>query len=215
MRTGKRFASGLVFLVCFATPFSALAQGEPWNTPYDRHFAKADLVPEFELREDGTERRSVMLPGKVLLEQIRKNGQIEQIMTDHSGLGAVMCAKAIYWEIKVKVDNCSDLQNERLSRLLAEALSRIDGFIVENSIDQVSWDDIAKSDHIRLEHRLHDLGLKGDEKTGATCKKNSPSGAEFAVMMSKNILDGTDDEFLDGVDEMLSVPRVPALNPCL
>jgi hypothetical protein len=138
VRKRSLVATGLAAALLLTSELAAFGQSEPWNTPYDPFFERPDLAPEFKVLSDGTEIRKVMLPGDVLLEMERKDGRIRIATFDESGHGAVLCAKGIYQLVRAALDTCEDLENERVSRLVDEALDRMDRFILANSIEPVT-----------------------------------------------------------------------------
>lgn len=191
------------------------AHAEPWNTPYEKFFTQSGVEAEFETLSDGTEIRTLMLPGKVLLEQRRKNGEISTLTLDQSGLGAVLCSKEIYLAAKMAVDTCRDLENARVSGLLDTAINRINEFIAINSVEQISLNSLVEADLAKLSRFRKQLGASPDDGQVASCKTLNPERAYFAMQIAKSIEKMSDEEFSHDVDELLSVPRLPVMNPCL
>jgi hypothetical protein len=208
-------ASGLASALLLFSPWAAFAQSEPWNTPYDPYFDRAELAPEYKVLPDGTEIRKVMLPGDVLLEMERKDGKIKIATFDQSGHGAVLCAKGIYQLVRAALDTCQDVENERISRLVDEALDRMDHFILANSIEPVTMRQLQERDQTRLRKLRNDL--IGPDASGQlkSCKADVPEHVQFPARLVSEFDKTSDEEFTARVDDLLSVPRLPAMNPCL
>ncbi|WP_157139616.1 hypothetical protein [Roseibium aggregatum] len=208
-------ASGLASALLLFSSWAAFAQSEPWNTPYDPYFDRAELAPEYKVLPDGTEIRKVMLPGDVLLEMERKDGKIKIATFDQSGHGAVLCAKGIYQLVRAALDTCQDVENERVSRLVDEALDRMDHFILANSIEPVTMSQLQERDQTRLRKLRNDL--IGPDASGQlkSCKADVPEHVQFPARLVSEFDKTSDEEFTARVDDLLSVPRLPAMNPCL
>jgi hypothetical protein len=208
-------ASSLASALLLFSPLAAFAQSAPWNTPYDPYFDRADLAHEFKVLPDGTEIRKVMLPGGVLLEMELTDGKIQIATFDQSGHGAVLCAKGIYQRVRVALDACQDVENERVSRLVDEALDRMDHFILSNSIEPVTMSQLQERDQTKLRKLRNDLIGEGASGKLKSCKAEVPERVQFPARLVSAFDETSDEEFRAKVDDLLSVPRLPAMNPCL
>ncbi|GAB4540990.1 MAG: hypothetical protein Tsb0019_40900 [Roseibium sp.] len=215
MRKRSLVATGLAAALLLNSGLVAIGQSDPWNTPYDPYFERPDLAPEFKVLSDGTEIRKVMLPGNVLLEMERKDGRIRIATFDQSGHGAVLCAKGIYQLVRAALDTCQDLENERVSRLVDDALDRMDRFILANSIAPVTFSQLQERDRAILKKLRIDLGGPDDAGTKLSCKSVIPDRVEFTGLLVSEFDKTSDEEFTARIDDLLSVPRLPAMNPCL
>ncbi len=188
---------------------------EPWNTPYDRFFEDPDLKAEFRTQGDGTEIRSVVLPGDVRLEEQRKDGAISRFTWDTSDAGAVLCVREIYLTIQIALAVCEDLENRKVSNRLDEALGRFDDFVVANSVEPVSLSQLRENEQARLtEFRKEMKGAPNEEKV-ASCRSVDEERSRFRAEFSKAFSNMSDEEFRSQIDRLLAVPRLPAMNPCL
>lgn len=208
-------ASSLASALLLFSPLAAFAQSAPWNTPYGSYFDRPDLAPEFEVLSDGAEIRKVMLPGDVLPEMERKDGKIQIATFDQSGHGAVLCVKGIYQLARAALDSCQDVENERVSRLVDEALERMDRFILANSIEPVTMSQMKERNQAKL-RKLRD-DLSGPDASGKlkSCKADVPERVQFPARLVSAFDETSDEEFRAKVDDLLLVPRLPAMNPCL
>jgi len=215
VRKRSLVATGLAAALLLTSGLAVFGQSDPWNTPYDPYFERPDLAPEFKVLSDGTEIRKVMLPGDVLLEMERKNGRIRIATFDQSGHGAVLCAKGIYQLVRAALDTCEDLENDRVSRLLDEALDRMDRFILANSIEPVTMSQLQERDQAILKKLRNDLSGPDEAGTIKSCKTAIPDRVELTALLVSEFDKTSDEEFTARVDNLLSVPRLPARNPCL
>ena len=192
-----------LFIIASNGPL-ALAGEKDWNTRYDRFFSDPSVKVDIQTLEDGTVKRTLTLPGEILVEQRRRDGKVSTFTTDRSGLGAVLCAKEILFTVKTAIDHCEALKNPKLSKRFGEALSKINHFIAANWPRPVTLDEIMRNDKKRVSDLVHSERnlCKGDE-------------AYTMAQMVEGYEQMPEKTFMDEIDKMLSVPRLPVMAPCL
>lgn len=129
-----------------------------------------------------------------------KNGGVAWV--DETGLGAVQCAWRMYSHIRLQSEQCYDDSRVNLKTALKDAVDRIEVFIVENSLTPVTKLDLEAA------------AFEAFNKVKYRSKDEMCSDG-----FAPHLLPNQDDEFIlnltQGVDELLSVPRPPVMNPCL
>jgi len=103
----------------------------------------------------------------------------------------------IYIELAAALEICPEYRNEPLKADLADAIDRINDFIVANSLSPVSKAELEK----RAASRREDVSL---------CRPNGALGG-----MLKSIGSASHEKLMSSVADLLSVPRPPVANPCL
>jgi hypothetical protein len=114
-----------------------------------------------------------------------------------SGHGAVLCVWGIYIELAAALERCPEYRDEPLKADLADAIDRINDFIVVNSLSPVTKAELEKIAASRKEDLLR------------ICR---PDGAAGMLKLFKSM---PHDKFISSVADLLSVPRPPVGNPCL
>lgn len=195
---------------------------ERWGTPFDDVIKKEQIVVKIKKNTDGTETREINLPGKIFVQESRKDGRVFQTYAaDRSGHGAIRCVKGIYVEVKTWLDVCSDFNNQKSSEILASAIKRINKFIVKNSLHPISMDELNAS-LAAHQNNFRAMLIEAHKTAGVTdgekllqCreKQNKPLG--FHEKMADGIAKMPAKEFDQSIDDLLSVPRLPVMNPCL
>ncbi len=129
------------------------------------------------------------------------------VKQDTTGKGAVLCIWSLYVELEKTVDVC-ELPFTPTDRAMRTAISRIDRFIIANSTTPVSQEDLdsrkqAESNKLVMPF-VQPLanGFLGGE---GACT------AEFLTRFREV----TPERIRKSVDELLSIPREPLMNPCL
>ena len=146
---------------------------------------------------DGSEVTEVRLPGGVVFHQERRNGKTLTSGHDLSGHGAVLCTWSIYVAMAAALELCPELRNEPLKADLANAIDRINDFIVANSLSPVT--------KAELERRA----ASATEDTSQLCRSDG------VAQMIKSAGSASHDKLMSSVADLLSVPRPPVMNPCL
>jgi len=212
MRSQKLFPPFLsILLILFPASFAS-AEAEDWGTPYDIFFERNDLEPEYSRSENGEEKRSVTIPNQTRIDQTRKDGKVSTMASDITEHGAVLCAREIYINVKTALDNCEDLDYPAAQKGLETALQEIEKFVLENSIIPVSREDIEADDK-RRNTAFRD---QFPDNQPRICKAElGEESLRFMEHIAQRIENMSHDEFKNEIDKMLSVPRLPVLNPCL
>ncbi|MFK5980592.1 MAG: hypothetical protein QM488_17095 [Rhizobiaceae bacterium] len=213
-----------ILLVLFLTttvPTWGLSQ-ERWGTPFDDVIEKKQLKIIIEKNENGLETREFVLPGNILVRENRKNEKIiGSFLLDQSGFGSILCTQSILLSTKIWLDVCDDFNNSKSSERLNIAIGRIFKFIVENSILPVSINELNIQLDIKAV-KLRTYILETQQNSGDTkniallqCRGAHDEAIEFVEQISNRIAEQSEKEFEQSIDELLSVPRLPVMNPCL
>jgi hypothetical protein len=146
---------------------------------------------------DGSEVTEVKLPNGVVFHRERRNGETSTYGADLSGHGAVMCAWRIYNGLAAALESCPEYRNEPLKADLADAIDRINDFIVANSLSPVTKAELERTAAAAMKENVPRLCQSGD----------------LAGMLKSAGL--AHDRFMSSVADLLSIPRPPVTNPCL
>jgi hypothetical protein len=150
------------------------------------------------VNEDGSEVTEVKLPNGVTFHQERRNGNTQTFANDASGHGAVLCNWGIYVALEAALEICPVYRNEPLKADLADAIDRINDFIVANSLSPVTKSELEK----------RAVSMTGD--VSQLCRPDGP-----VAEMLKSFESMPRDKRMSSVADLLSVPRPPVMNPCL
>lgn len=210
----KVFIGLLIILGCMPLNLS-FAETANWGTPYDKFFETDKYLPEYKTGANGEEYRSVETPGSVYIYQERKNGKISTDATDKSGLGAVLCHRAIYIELQAALDACKDLDYPSVSGKLDFARSRMNDFIMENSLEPVSRDLVEKKYKEWLKHSSQDYTGAATSFDGMCKKIFDKNRWETVTSIANYIEKKSFQKFKEEVEKILSVPRLPIMDPCV
>jgi len=191
MRFAAIFVASLA--VSLASYAPATGQGVTLNAIAAQPGAKTTTTKN----NDGSEVTEVRLPSGVVFSQQRRNGQTLTYAADVSGHGAVMCSWEIYVGVAAALEICPEFRNEPLKADLANAIDRINDFIVANSLSPVSKAEVEKAAASRR------------EAASRLCRSD-----DFAGMI-KALGSMSHDKLMSSVADLLSVPRPPVMNPCL
>jgi hypothetical protein len=130
---------------------------------------------------------------------------------DNSGHGAVMCIWGIYTGLRASLDICpsDNPDDEKLKTALDEAINRINAFIVANSVPPIT--------EATLEDQVNTQVLKTRTKAGSMSKDELTkkcATSDVGKMLDK-LRSSPREQLKANVDDLLSVPRLPVINPCL
>jgi len=143
---------------------------------------------------DGTERKILNFPGGVSMSQIGNNVSIG---VDHSGHGAVMCAWGVYVDVRSKLEKCSSSPgDEEFKEKLDNAIDKINNFIVANSLSKITKSELEDQIKKNTEHLPY--GCMGYPDSITNKLRSMPV-----------------EKFKSSLDDLLSVPRPPVMEPCL
>lgn len=187
-----RILSGALFVLVAG----AAAPQSDW----DRMMALPGTTKTVTIASDDSVRTEIRFASGVTFFEVRKDGKSTYFSVDNSGHGAVMCSWTIYVEMSAAMDVCPD-PDPRFKEELTSAIDRIDDFIVANSplpVTKAAIEERQKAEMART------------AKLGAA----RLCSGDFAQLLAK--LRATPREkFRHEVDDLLSVPRPPVMNPCL
>jgi hypothetical protein len=137
------------------------------------------------------------LPGGITILHLPDNSSVA---TDQSGHGAVLCAWTIYVAIQYVGKTCFP-EDKQTQSLLAEEIERIDRFIMAN----------APATREQVERRkANDLSAEGSGQL-LQCGNEQWKWLED----SYTGMQANPQKLRAEIDDLLSVPRQPVLNPCL
>jgi hypothetical protein len=116
--------------------------------------------------------------------------------SDNTGKGAVLCFMAITEELRAIGNECLKGERPAVQAELTRALERIDHFISANSANHPTLAQLDAARAARLRH------LSPDACKGAGVAMYRKIGDDPANVRKS-------------VDDLLSIPREPVMNPCL
>ncbi|WEK41328.1 MAG: hypothetical protein P0Y50_06885 [Candidatus Brevundimonas colombiensis] len=120
------------------------------------------------------------------------------VQTDVSGKGAVLCAWTLYDTMAIIGETCHRNRDAALREELRDGVGRIENFIMANSRTPVSRQGL---DDARRQRRAElDRGL---------CRQRD------AVEMYRALREQGPEAVRSNIDDLLSIPREPVMNPCL
>jgi hypothetical protein len=186
---------------------------EPWNTPYDKFFEAENAEVTIRTEADGTEVRRVMTPGNVEVRQYRKDGNVRTVVMDDSGYGAVLCVWDLYVSFKFALEACYPTEHSVAIRRLGMAIDRISAFIVENSLEPTPIDKIEAA--IEKRRLKYESLREAAGRSTSLCKSSNEHDEKFFRHFVDDIEGPSEEEFTKKIESFLSVPRLPAMNPCL
>jgi predicted transcriptional regulator len=120
---------------------------------------------------------------------------------DQSGRGAVLCLWQIFIAILGTLDNCPAGEEPLLKNELTDAIDRINKFIVENSLDPVTREQVDQAViQQRAASRAKPRWIPPSE-IGRACRSEEVAEKLRSVRAE--------------TDKLLGLSRPPVLNPCL
>lgn len=153
------------------------------------------------MNEDGLEVRKLIIPGETVIIQTHKGERISTLVSDISGRGAVLCMWMILVETRAALDVYGDLKSPLAVERLDMAISWINEFVTENSVEHTSTEQLE----IAYQARLDSIRRRGlDAKS-----------VEFFEEMIERLESQPEERFKRDLEDLLSVPRLPAMDPCL
>lgn len=190
-----------VAILLLALTLAACTQSDRPRTDVEALFAQTPWKTE----KDGTETREIALGGGVVVDQEKHGEKVETVEMDKSGHGAVLCARLIYGSSLEWLELC-DPSDDIWRRDLVGALQRIDDFIVANSLTPVTKQELDAE----IDNRVNRIRNERPSWTTAQIDKVCGGASLF-----KSIKKEGREKFLAYINDLLSVPRPPVLNPCL
>lgn len=120
------------------------------------------------------------------------------VQMDVSGKGTVLCAWTLYDTAAIIGETCHRSRDEALQTALRDSVSRIETFIMANSREPVSREGL---DDARRQRRA--------ELDRSLCRQRD------AVDLYHAVRDQGPDKLRSNIDDLLSIPREPVINPCV
>ncbi len=204
------FSGSLLAALLWLAPISS-ATADDWGTSYDKLFVEgADRVKTYQ--DQGAEVREVITKGGVQVRQQRKNGEVTTSTSDVLH-GPVLC----FWEIAVTVraalDTCEETNRPKLAGRLDQTLEKLNKFIVANALEKTSMEQVQSAIDARTKRfrKAQDAPATGR----VSCAKKGPGTVNFLNTYLADVEKKSSEEYQTGIDKFLSVPRLPAMNPCL
>lgn len=155
--------------------------------------------------KDGVERTTYDRNGvSVIVEQ--RDGESFVSGWDKTGRGAVLCTHMIVAEVRDYVRACEGGAHPKLVRELGESLDDMNAFIAANSVPPTQKVDVARAAEQRF---LQKYGETRSIKRRSTCAGSS------VKQLLPSFLKQSEDERRRAVKDLLAVPRLPVVNPCL
>src|SRR5258708_16467804 len=137
-----RFAA--ILALSLAAPLASYAPVRGQGVNLDAIAAQPGAQTTTTANKDGSEVKEVKLPNGVTFHQVRRNGDTQTFGNDVSGHGAVLCAWEIYNALAAAIEICPEYRSEPLKADLADAIDRINNFIVANSLSPVTKTELKK-----------------------------------------------------------------------
>lgn len=207
--TGLKLAVSIMTVIVVALLGSTVsqAQHESWGDRYDALLERPGVEIVSGTQEDGTKWRSFKTPAGIEISQTKRGDLVSTMSIDRSEHSAVLCLWDIMVIAKLLSELCPELSNPTAEARLKTALDRIHRFIVQNTVEPVTIEDLEMSIQRRRESEQKELAAIEDK--AAVCRKS-----DFADMVTA-FGTASDELFEKDLDRHLSVPRIPVKNPCL
>ncbi|HTJ62626.1 MAG TPA: hypothetical protein VL899_02355 [Alphaproteobacteria bacterium] len=207
MRPGRHnFA--LAALLALGATTSALGHDAPTQAELDAIAAQPGTQIETTGKGEGKTIRIVRNQVTTILKQ-SSDGEWSETSVDNSGRGAVLCAWMIYVDLRALIDLCQLNDQQALRTDLDSSIDRIRDFVVANSLFPTTKEQISE----RAARQLEILRTEEEKLSPATRLRQCEAG-DFSKMLNTIGAQSHADR-TKSVDELLSVPRPPALEPCL
>jgi len=143
--------------------------------------------------------------GGASIQRFRSDGEAITLGTDRSGRGAVLCVWQIFIVIRHSVAACApdraDLRAE-----LDRSIAATNGFIVANSPGPVTLSAVEAR-----AHAIDDQAIAGFAKLAPAARAKA-CAADWATQIAARL---TPVAVRGWTDDLLSVPRLPVMDPCL
>lgn len=190
----------------------ASVNAEDWGTPYDKLFAEAADRVKHSKAKDGTEIREFLTKGSVQIRQERKDGKVSTGTLDMQH-GAVLC----FWEIAVTVraalQTCQETNRPKLAARLDTTIGKLNRFIVANALEKPTMAQMQSAIDARMDRFRQSQAAP---QTGrVSCAKSGQKALAFFNSYLTDVAKKSDEDYQAGIDKLLSVPRLPSMNPCL
>ncbi len=203
---------GLLLAACLVSLSLTAAHAEDWGTPYDKLFTKAGDRVKYSKAKDGTEIREFLTQGGVQIRQERKGGKVYTSTFDMQH-GAVLC----FWEIAVTVraalEVCEELNQPEMGDRLDTTIKKLNRFILNNALQKGTKAQLQAG--IDARKRRFRQSQSAPETGRVSCAKTGEKSLAFFKSYLTDVANKSEPEYQAGIDKLLSVPRIPSINPCL
>jgi hypothetical protein len=197
--------------LCFVATPAALAD-DYWGHDFDDMIAHRGVKVIFsQINNEGS--REIRLPSGVSFVQMLQNGKLSVVIgNDNSGHLAVMCGITMLMTLRHALSTCAANQNANMIPEIDAKLDRIVDFIVANTVPpqpQVSKAALRAQIEQEKEKVAVEVAGAPREIISAYCAKGD--GASMIKHLGE---EGGVSKMWLAIDDSLSVPRPPVLNPC-
>jgi hypothetical protein len=198
------------YAICTALAMTlcvSAAHAAQWSPFWDAVAARADAKVIDGVNNEGEPTRTIKLSSGVEYSLERHGDKISVLDGDISGHGPVQCFWEIYVTMRVHIGACSPGEDPKLEADLDGALDRINDFIVENSLVPITKPQLTDA---ILKRKQRALGQSQEDRR-RQCDAEDAGG--FTGFVKRTMADR--DKWIASVNDLLSVKRPPAMNPCM
>jgi hypothetical protein len=205
-----RFRNVVAVAVSFLlTVNNSIAQTQP--APASLDFDKLAAQPGTKIThlKRGDEDVTELQRGGVYVQVTRRGDKIQTFGDDESGHGAVLCAWQVYIALRAELDTCFPGKYPELRDDISTSIGAMNKFIAKNSLVPTSQKEVeasALAQDMKLRLPITKMPL---DQLAEVCQ--SGSLGKMVIQAAK----GTHTQRQKSIDELLSIPRPPVLNPCL
>lgn len=128
---------------------------------------------------------------------------------DNSGKGAVRCSWEIYVTAKNMSELCATTNQGEFKEKIDYALNMMNAFIVRNSLSPITENEIQA----QIKEKFLTLKKQTSQIPKEQFEKECSSG--FVAHIAKEIASKSFEDLKKSIDDSLSIPRPPVMNPCL
>jgi len=189
--------------------FVAGVQANQWSPFWDAVAERPDAKVTDGVNQKGDETRRIELSSGVVFSLTRQGDRITAFSSDLSGHGAVLCTWAIYVEVRAHIEACSPGEDPDFEARLDDAIDKINGFIVESSLEPVTKPQLMDAIQQRKLQTKRAMSGQSQEDQRKRCE------ADGASSMVKSLKSMPHNAWVAGLTKLLSVKRPPVMNPCL
>jgi len=143
--------------------------------------------------------------GGASIQRFRSGGEAIERGTDRSGHGAVLCVWQVFITIRHSVAACAPDRADLLAEL-DRSIAATNGFIVANSPGPVTLSAVEAR-----AHAIDDQAIAGFAKLAPAARAKA-CAADWATQIAARL---TPVAVRGWTDDLLSVPRLPVMDPCL
>ena len=144
--------------------------------------------------------------GGASIQRFRSGGHVETLGIDRSGHGAVLCTWQFFIAMRQGLNTCAPGQSSPIRDELDRSIAAANAFIVKNRPRTVTLAEI--------EARVRALNAQADAGYASLAPeaRAKACATSWAAQAAARL---TPAELRHETDDLLSVPRLPVMNPCL